>query len=346
MKKNVCLLILAMGAIIYGVHFYETSSLKKDDIFSKRFVKERLSIDLKKDFIENNIKKIRDRGLYYFYENFAKAKSFIVRDDRSKLRVCTVNFSVFSEDFFKKENMKNIVDTLKKYDFIALQGIRNEDNLEIVIDKLKRFGRIYEAMVSPWVGKTQKEKLAFLFLKHKVKVVQRARLLTSNRFIFQKTPYYAVFKSGNLEYLALNVDLNAKNREALGIEMERLGDAYDRLRGREIRRKSIMVMGNFGLRAFDESLSHLMSVDKDIILANQEGSGSNPKDLNSNIIFSRDSFPEFTNQSGEDSFEEKRFKKTKYGREIFVDEHRSVWASFKTDFKKNKEMKSHDIVMI
>jgi deoxyribonuclease-1-like protein len=143
----------------------------------------------------------------------------------SKIRIASFNIQVFGESKRSKPEVISVLArTVRKFDIVAIQELRDdtETTLPYFVNYINTFpGPEYAAISSPRLGRTSsKENYAFIYNTETVDFV-----LGSNRTfqdppsgtstdLFQREPFMAAFKSGNLSFVLIVIHTEPDTTES------------------------------------------------------------------------------------------------------------------------------------
>ena len=103
----------------------------------------------------------------YYYKAKSLIKGTFSWGEAKHLSVCSFSVKALNTTRRDLKGLQAVVDILRKYDLIALQGVRNEKSLKSVVDGLSVYGPKYAYMISPWVGYGHKDRFVFVYRKDK-----------------------------------------------------------------------------------------------------------------------------------------------------------------------------------
>ncbi|WP_197529155.1 endonuclease/exonuclease/phosphatase family protein [Aeoliella mucimassa] len=268
------------------------------------------------------------------------------QQNQSTIRIASFNIQVFGEKKASDtEAMTVIGNVFRNFDIVAVQEIRNKDELFVpkFVQNLNQFtGRTFDYKLGPRLGNTtSKEQYAFIF--------DTAKIMVSSKYVFtiqdpknllHREPYVGLFTvrgvpdQDRFTFMLVNVHTDP---DVAKEEMDALAQVFEVLRRQGLGEDDIIMLGDFNTAVpmDPNSTSRVISQDDlaalgripDIypVIQNQPTNVARNR-LHDNILFHRPSTTEFTGQGGVFDFE-KQFNLTPEQAKR-VSDHFPVWAEF------------------
>lgn len=180
----------------------------------------------------------------------------LVTEDRAVL--ATWNIRIFSDNSRDEDELLQICMILSRFDFIAVQELRDTKVLDRALIHLEEtFGRTYEYVAGPEVGRGVKERYCFLYDIERVEYTGKSLLVGDPEDLFIREPFLASFRSGAFDFYAINMhsiygdSVSQRRAEALLLDdvfrsVQDLDDEQD-----------ILLFGDFNLSPEDRGFSEL-----------------------------------------------------------------------------------------
>ena len=123
------------------------------------------------------------------------------------ISIATFNIRIFSNNSRDDEELLQICNILKEFDFIAIQEARDTEVLDRTVLMLKnRFNLEYRYLASKKVGTERvKEIYVYLYRTDRVKAVKNFGLYPDAEDDFIREPFIAMFKAGEFDFYAINI---------------------------------------------------------------------------------------------------------------------------------------------
>ncbi|MFP4564376.1 MAG: endonuclease/exonuclease/phosphatase family protein [Spirochaetia bacterium] len=184
----------------------------------------------------------------------------LVTEDRAVL--ATWNIRIFSDNSRDEDELLQICMILSRFDFIALQELRDTAVLDRALVHLEQtFGRTYEYVVGPEVGRGVKERYGFLFDIERVEYTGKSFKIRDPDDLFIREPFLASFRTGEFDFYAINMhsiygdSVSGRRAEALLLDdvflsVQALDDEQD-----------ILLFGDFNLSPEDKGFDELWDVE-------------------------------------------------------------------------------------
>ena len=177
------------------------------------------------------------------------------------IAIASWNIRIFSHGSRDQTELIAICAVLQRYDFIAIQELRDTgvlDRAVAVLDLL--FDKSYEYVASPPVGRGVKERYGFLYDADKVfwKDVSFVVSDPDDRFI--REPFGALFQAGEFDFYAVTVhSIFGDSIRLRRAEAALLDDVYRAVQDRD-EENDILLLGDFNLPPDDEGFAELRTV--------------------------------------------------------------------------------------
>lgn len=95
---------------------------------------------------------------------------------------------------------------LSRFDFVAIQELRDTEVLERALNHLEEsFGKTYEYIVGPEVGRGVKERYGFLYDIDRVEYTGKSLQIKDPDDLFIREPFLASFRTGAFDFYAINM---------------------------------------------------------------------------------------------------------------------------------------------
>lgn len=184
----------------------------------------------------------------------------LITEDRAAL--ATWNIRIFSDNSRDEDELLQICMILSRFDFIALQELRDTAVLDRALVHLEEsFGRTYEYVVGPDVGRGVKERYGFLFDIERVEYTGKSFNIRDPDDLFIREPFTASFRSGEFDFYAINMhsiygdSVSQRRAEALLLDdvfraVQDLDDEQD-----------ILLFGDFNLSPEDRGFDELWEIE-------------------------------------------------------------------------------------
>jgi len=123
------------------------------------------------------------------------------------MSIATFNIRIFSNNSRDDEELLQICNILKEFDFIAIQEARDTEVLDRTVLMLKnQFNLDYRYIASKKVGTERvKEIYAYLYRSDKVNAIKNFGLYPDPENEFIREPFIAMFKAGELDFYVINI---------------------------------------------------------------------------------------------------------------------------------------------
>ena len=248
------------------------------------------------------------------------------------ISIATFNIRIFSNNSRDDEELLQICNILKEFDFIAIQEVRDTEVLDRTVLMLKnRFNLEYRYIASEKVGTERvKEIYVYLYRADRVKAVKKYGVYPDEEDDFIREPFIAMFKAGEFDFYVINLhsiygDSVSKRRE----EARKLAGVYAIVQSQDSE-NDVLLMGDFNLGPDDSGFDSLRAIPN-IVYVNGEIPTSIKDRLYDNIWFQAHFTREFTGTYGVIKFDEVLFENDDRKASLMVSDHRPLWAEFIID---------------
>ena len=204
---------------------------------------------------------------------------------------------------------------------------------------LSQMGKAYQYQLSPAVGRSVKERYAFLYREDLVGVVEQGELYpdaADGIDNFSRDPYWATFRAGEFDFSVIVVHViwgdTVGPRKA---EVRALADVYRYVQEANGVEEDVLLVGDFNRNPNDaEGYGPIMAIPSMTRLFDlPQKSHIRDSSLYDNIFFQTDFVTEYLGISGIDKFDETDFGNDDKATNLAVSDHRPVWAVFGTNFE-------------
>jgi deoxyribonuclease-1-like protein len=162
--------------------------------------------------------------------------------------VATFNIRIFSDNSRDDQELHQICNLLRYFDFVAIQEVRDTAVLDRTVSILEsEFGLEYQYIASSEVGRGVKEIYAFVYRTNRVRFLGGASLYPEETDIFIREPFYGKFRSGEFDFYAITMHsvFGYRVAERRG-EASFLDDVYMFVQGLNSE-NDVLLMGDFNL---------------------------------------------------------------------------------------------------
>ena len=260
-------------------------------------------------------------------------------DEGTELKLAAWNIRIMSDNSRTDAELEAIARTLVDYDFIAIVELRDEVVLKRTQEILLQMGKAYQYQLSPAVGRSVKERYAFLYREDLVGVVEQGELYpdaADGIDNFSRDPYWATFRAGEFDFSVIVVHViwgdTVGPRKA---EVRALADVYRYVQEANGVEEDVLLVGDFNRNPNDaEAYSPIMAIPSMTRLFElPQKSHIRDSSLYDNIFFQTDAVTEYLGISGIDKFDETDFGNDDKAANLAVSDHRPVWAVFGTNLE-------------
>ena len=260
-------------------------------------------------------------------------------DGQSELKLAAWNIRIMSDNNRTDAELEAIACILVDYDFIAIVELRDEVVLKRTQEILSQMGKAYQYQLSPVVGRSVKERYAFLYREDLVGVVEQGELYpdaADGIDNFSRDPYWATFRAGEFDFSVIVVHViwgdTVGPRKA---EIRALADVYRYVQAENGVEEDVLLVGDFNRNPNDaEAYGPIMAIASMTRLFDlPQKSHIRNTSLYDNIFFQTGFVTEYLGISGIDKFDETDFGNDDKAANLAVSDHRPVWAVFGTNFE-------------
>ena len=274
------------------------------------------------------MKSVKKRFLLVLFIFFFISCSYLFGDTIS---IATFNIRIFSNNSRDDEELLQICNILKEFDFIAIQEVRDTEVLDRTVLMLKnQFDLDYEYLASKRVGTERvKEIYVYLYRADRVKAIKSFGVYPDQDDDFIREPFIAMFKAGNFDFYAINMhsiygDSVGERRE----EARKLAGVYAVVQSQDSE-NDVLLMGDFNLGPDNSGFQSFKAIPN-MIYVNGKLPTSIKDKLYDNIWFQSHFIREFTGRYGIIKFDEVLFGNDDKNASLMISDHRPLWAEFET----------------
>ena len=216
---------------------------------------------------------------------------------------------------------------------IAIAELLDVTVLQRAVSMLEGMGRTYGYETSQPIGRTAKERYAFLYDYRCFEVVRPGRVWADPKDDFVREPYYATFRAGNFDFTMVVIHVvYSSNDLGPGDEISELGRIYTGIQDEDESEQDVILAGDFNMApdgvCFDNlkairSMMHLFRLPATTNIANTK--------LYDNLWFQARYVREYAVEKGVDRFDETDFHNDDVAASLAASDHRPIWASFYVD---------------
>ena len=126
------------------------------------------------------------------------------------ITLASFNIQIFGKSKREKEDVMNVLtDIVQQYDITAIQEVRDssEKTVPYFVSRLNsKSGKTYDYVVSPRLGRTSsKEQYVFVYDTKTMQYTGKSFVWDDSNDIFEREPFAAQFKSGDLDFILVNI---------------------------------------------------------------------------------------------------------------------------------------------
>jgi endonuclease/exonuclease/phosphatase family metal-dependent hydrolase len=245
------------------------------------------------------------------------------------ISIATFNIRIFSNNSRDDEELYQICNLLKEFDFIAIQEVRDTQILDRTVSMLKnQFNLNYNYLASDKVGtERSKEIYAYLYRTEKVKPLKNFGLYKDAEDHFIREPFVALFKAGEFDFYAINIhSIYGDSVSERRFEAKKLAGVYAVVQSRD-GENEVLLMGDFNLAPDDSGYQSLKAIPNMVVVNGKLPTSIKDK-LYDNIWFQANFTREFTGKFGIINFDEVLFGNDDKKASLMVSDHRPLWAEF------------------
>jgi endonuclease/exonuclease/phosphatase family metal-dependent hydrolase len=247
------------------------------------------------------------------------------------ISIATFNIRIFSNNSRDDEELLQICNILKEFDFIAIQEARDTEVLDRTVMMLKnQFNLNYRYLASKKVGTERvKEIYVYLYRTDKVEAVKNYGVYPDTEDDFIRESFIAMFKSGEFDFYVINIhsiygDSVSERRD----KARKLSGVYALVQSQDSE-NDVLLMGDFNLPPNDTGFQSLKAISN-MVYVNGEVPTSIKDKLYDNILFQAHFTREFTGTYGIIKFDEVLFENNDKKASLMISDHRPLWAVFDT----------------
>ena len=167
----------------------------------------------------------------------------------------------------------------------------------------------------------------FLYRTDKVEYLEESYVVSDEKDLFIREPFFAKFKAGNFDFYVISIHIiwgdGIAERRA---EALLLDDIYLSVQNIDAE-NDILLMGDFNLGPDDKGFVELLEIP-DMIVVNGKIPTSIKDRLYDNIFFQSNYTKEFTGKYGVMKFDEELFGNDDKKASLMISDHRPLWAEF------------------
>ena len=231
--------------------------------------------------------------------------------------------------------METLVNVVRQFDVLAIQEIRSKHDqtvLEQLVNAVNSNGSNYWYVISPLMGDTvQTEQLAFIYDTNRIELMDKGAVVSDPYQVIQREPMFSRFRTRTqnpnqaFTFVLANVHVTPSRSKN---ELAALYDIYNWLSAAAIQsynEDDVILLGDFNERP--SRYGALWQIQS-LAAAVTDGTATNALQTKSydNILFSRQTTPEFTNKSG--VMDLQRLYGLSNAEMQDVSDHLPVWATF------------------
>lgn len=248
--------------------------------------------------------------------------------DPAVLKAATWNIRFFSDNSRSQWELLLITAILSRYDFIAIQETRDTEILDRTVRFLHEFfGKQYQHITSPPVGRGMMERYSFLYDTDVVRFQGAQFFIPDLEDRFIREPFAAGFRAGEFDFYAVNVHtIYGDSVEERQAETALLTEAVNHVRLRT-GEKDILLMGDFNLPPEDAGFDLLRTAER-FLPINTDVPTSIYGKLYDNIWLDPIHTSEYTGRWGVYFFDVLLFDDENRAASLAVSDHCPLWAQF------------------
>jgi len=171
------------------------------------------------------------------------------------ITVASFNIQIFGQTKISKTEIMDVISRIiKRYDVVAIQEVRSEEQnvIPTLLSYVNDANTNYDYIISQRLGRTaSKEQYAFVYNTKTVDLISESSYVVADpNDVFEREPFVAFFRSGNFDFKLVN---NHIKPEDVSAELGQLGvvinDIYD-----SSSEKDVIVLGDMNADGsyFDE----------------------------------------------------------------------------------------------
>ncbi|MBF9018636.1 MULTISPECIES: lamin tail domain-containing protein [unclassified Oceanispirochaeta] len=179
-----------------------------------------------------------------------KEDSLSDENTTSELVLASWNIRILSDASRNDFELQKIADIINRYDFVAVQEVRDT----IVLSRLNDMLTGWDYIVSEAVGNTVTERYAYFYKTDLVSPLGTPYIYNDPNNEFIREPYVAHFKSGEFDFTAITIHIiygdTVANRRAEVSILDEVVTNVDSANGSE---QDVLLMGDFNLPPDDNA---------------------------------------------------------------------------------------------
>ena len=245
----------------------------------------------------------------------------------SVMTLATLDVHALARGFQSDEEMQGFCRVIAEFDFVALQGVRDERMLSAAVERLDdRFDLEYRYLASQNVGVETAEMYAFLWRTDRVEYSGLSGVYLDPKDAFSRDPFFALFETHRFDFYAISVRLSLSDdpatREAEALLLHDVYRFVQDLDGEN----DVLMAGSFALPTGNSAFDRLRRIPGMTALAD-DAPASAGDEANVTVWFQSSFTDEYTGDWGVLRLEEKSGDRTMRALSAVLD-RRPVWAAF------------------
>ena len=248
----------------------------------------------------------------------------------NQIRVASFNIRIYSTGSRDDIELGLIADRLQQFDLVAIQELRDEEVVQRTLAILEARGQAYEAMISPAVGRSVKERYAFLWRPEKVDPLDFGTVYADPKDVFIREPFYASFRAGSFDFTLITIHvifgdrIGDRRAEALLLD-----NVYHTIQNASPDEQDVILLGDLNLPPTDSGMAEV-DFSLDPVFAGDVQTTISDASLYDNFWWKPAYVTEWTGESGIDRFDEAVFGNDDDATSLAVSDHRPIWVTFNT----------------
>lgn len=174
-----------------------------------------------------------------------------IRPQKEKITIASFNIQNFGRSKSQKPDVMEILcEIVNDYDICAIQEV--SDITEQTIPKfIQKLGQDYTHITGERVGRGEKEQYSFVYNTKTVEQLGKSYTYSDDEDVFSREPFIAHFKSGNFDFVLINIHTQPSNAKA---EIDALDNVVLDARKKFPGEKDFIVLGDYNADGtyFDE----------------------------------------------------------------------------------------------
>ena len=256
-----------------------------------------------------------------------------------EIKIASFNIQVFGESKSKKKEIMDVLaKTIRNFDVVAIQEIRDDKNMalpyliQIINETANSYAQKYNYIASPRLGRTNsKEQYAFIYNTSKIKPNGSNYVYNDISDVFEREPFITNFVSGKFDFSLVNIHTKPTDAKH---EINALCDVVKDAVNRSPKNKDVIVLGDYNADGsyFSESAitgfrvaQYFLSIPDNFDTTVSENTNTYDR-----IVFQKQYTSEdFSGKVGVFRFDEEYHLSKQMAKQ--VSDHYPVWAVFYTD---------------